>query len=153
DRLVAHRLRPRCPVRSEPTRARPGCPRQASPLILLSDLSQNRKGPASSKRQAPFHLPFWKMHGVIRAGISHYRVGVMRPPFRPGGCRVDLGHCLVVLLIPSLVLAYFLVPRLWRRYEKRHPALANAPRVTHTASGIPGNPLNVELAPVSRRCG
>jgi hypothetical protein len=37
------------------------------------------------------------------------------------------------------------MPALWKRYERRHPSLENVPRVTHTASGIPGDPLNVAL--------
>jgi hypothetical protein len=60
-------------------------------------------------------------------------------------CLVDYWHWLVLILAAYLVLAYFLVPRLWRRYERRHPALAGAPRITHTANGIPGDPLNVAL--------
>ena len=35
--------------------------------------------------------------------------------------------------------------QLWKRYDRRHPALENIPGVTHTASGIPGDPLNVAL--------
>jgi hypothetical protein len=56
---------------------------------------------------------------------------------------------LVWLLIGGLVLyvlvAYLLLPQRWRSYERRHPALLNAPRITHTASGIPGDPLNLAL--------
>lgn len=44
-----------------------------------------------------------------------------------------------------LVCAYVIVPLVWRRYEKRHPALDGAPRIAHTATGIPGDPLNVGL--------
>lgn len=44
-----------------------------------------------------------------------------------------------------LLVAYVLLPVFWRRYERRHPALENAPRVTHTATGIPGDPLNIVL--------
>jgi hypothetical protein len=36
-------------------------------------------------------------------------------------------------------------PMVWRRYAKHHPALENAPRITHTHDGIPGDPLNVSL--------
>lgn len=43
------------------------------------------------------------------------------------------------------IVAYIVLPLLWHRYEKRHPALADAPDVTHTISGIPGDPLNVAL--------
>jgi len=48
-------------------------------------------------------------------------------------------------LLVYLLIAYVLLPLIWRRYERRHPALANAPRVTHTATGIPGDPLNIVL--------
>jgi LssY C-terminus len=48
-------------------------------------------------------------------------------------------------LMVYLVVAYLVLPVGWRRYEKRHPALANAPRVTHTATGIPGDPINLAL--------
>jgi len=44
-----------------------------------------------------------------------------------------------------LIIAYVMLPLAWRHYEKRHPAIADAPRVTHTATGIPGDPLNVAL--------
>ena len=40
-------------------------------------------------------------------------------------------------LILYLVAAYVLLPLGWRRYERRHPALLDAPRVTHTGTGIP----------------
>ena len=43
------------------------------------------------------------------------------------------------------VLAYLLLPVGWRRYERRHPALDDAPRIAHTANGIPADPLNVGI--------
>jgi hypothetical protein len=42
-------------------------------------------------------------------------------------------------------LAYFLVPLIWRREIKRHPDLSGGPRITHTANGIPGDPVNLAL--------
>jgi hypothetical protein len=48
-------------------------------------------------------------------------------------------------LILYLVTAYVFLPLGWRRYEKRHPALLDAPRVTHTGTGIPGDPINIAL--------
>lgn len=42
-----------------------------------------------------------------------------------------------------LVVAYVVVPLGWWRYEKRHPALDDAPRIAHTSTGIPGDPINV----------
>jgi hypothetical protein len=44
-----------------------------------------------------------------------------------------------------LVAAYVVLPALWTRYEHGHPALDAVPRITHTADGIPGDPLNVAL--------
>ena len=51
----------------------------------------------------------------------------------------------VVVVIVYLAVAYVVLPLLWRHREKRHPALADAPELTHTANGIPGDPLNVAL--------
>jgi len=51
-----------------------------------------------------------------------------------------------VLLVGYLVVAYFLLPLVWRTDTRRHhPNLTGAPRITHTANGIPGDPLNVAL--------
>lgn len=56
--------------------------------------------------------------------------------------------------VPQLLLAgvilyflgsYLILPYFWHRYEKLHPGLSNAPTVTHTKSGIPGDPLNLGL--------
>jgi hypothetical protein len=44
-----------------------------------------------------------------------------------------------------LVLAYFVAPLVWRRRIRRHPDLAGGPRVTHTANGIAGDPINLAL--------
>jgi hypothetical protein len=49
------------------------------------------------------------------------------------------------VVLTYLVVAYLLVPGLWRRYATRHPALEDIPVITHTGSGIPGDPLNVAL--------
>lgn len=43
-----------------------------------------------------------------------------------------------------LLAAYVVLPALWRHYEHQ-PALADAPKTTLTALGIPGDPLNVGL--------
>jgi hypothetical protein len=51
----------------------------------------------------------------------------------------------LALLAAYIVLAYLALPVAWRVREHRHPALANAPRITHTGNGIPGDPLNVAL--------
>ena len=50
----------------------------------------------------------------------------------------------IALVVAWLLLAYLILPALWRHYE-HHPALENAPKTTWTAQGIPGDPLNVGL--------
>jgi hypothetical protein len=47
-------------------------------------------------------------------------------------------------------IAYLLLPLVWRHFDKRHPALENAPRITHTGDGIPGDPLNISLVGTER---
>src|SRR6516162_3181765 len=49
------------------------------------------------------------------------------------------------LLLVWLVMAYLVMPTLWKGYANRHPSLEDIPRVTHTGSDIPGDPLNVSL--------
>jgi hypothetical protein len=51
----------------------------------------------------------------------------------------------LILFVLYFGLAYLLLPLGWRRYERRHPALEDAPRIAHTANGIPADPLNVGL--------
>lgn len=57
--------------------------------------------------------------------------------------RILIG-ALAVLAAWGLI-AYVIVPAIWHRYEERHPALADAPTITHTGSGIPGDPVNLGL--------
>ena len=49
-----------------------------------------------------------------------------------------------LLAVAYLAVAYLLLPRFWRHYEHQ-PALENAPKVTTTDAGLPGDPLNVGL--------
>jgi hypothetical protein len=51
----------------------------------------------------------------------------------------------LAILAGYLLIAYVILPMVWHRYEERHPAIADAPRITTTASGIPGDPINVGL--------
>ena len=52
---------------------------------------------------------------------------------------------LVGVVIVYFVVCYVLLPMLWKHHDKRHPALADAPRITHTKDGIHGDPLNIAL--------
>jgi LssY C-terminus len=51
----------------------------------------------------------------------------------------------VVLALVYVAVAYLLVPEGWKHYALRHPELEDVPRVVYTGSGIPADPLNVEL--------
>jgi hypothetical protein len=52
---------------------------------------------------------------------------------------------IIMLVVAYLSVTYLVIPALWKRYEGHHPALAGIPRITHTRSNIPGDPLNVLL--------
>lgn len=52
---------------------------------------------------------------------------------------------LILLLAVWLLAAYLILPMAWRYSTKLHPALDDAPRITHTANGIHGDPLNMAL--------
>jgi LssY C-terminus len=58
---------------------------------------------------------------------------------------VRSGLALMTLLAVYAVSAYLAIPTLWRVEIVRHPALSGAPRITHTAAGIHGDPLNIAL--------
>jgi hypothetical protein len=66
-------------------------------------------------------------------------------PVKCASRRRRIARLVAVVLIVWLVAAYLLLPALWTRYDHRHPALEDIPGVTHTGSGIPGDPLNVAL--------
>lgn len=49
------------------------------------------------------------------------------------------------MLLAWAIVAYVVLPLGWRFATRHHPALTDAPRRTHTASGIPGDPVNIGL--------
>ena len=70
-----------------------------------------------------------------------------QPPETPpnsGRARRRFGLGAIILLL-YLLAAYVLIPLAWKKQVRRHPELFDAPRVTHTSSGIPGDPVNVAL--------
>ena len=52
---------------------------------------------------------------------------------------------ILAALVLWLVIAYLALPILWKRHERHHPALEDAPRITQTGAMIPGDPLNLSL--------
>lgn len=55
------------------------------------------------------------------------------------------GRMAIVALILWLIVAYVIMPADWRLFARRHPSLDDVPDITRTASGIPGDPINVSL--------
>jgi len=51
----------------------------------------------------------------------------------------------LALAIAYFLVAYVIVPQMWKHHERKHPDLRDGPTLTHTASGIPGDPLNISL--------
>jgi hypothetical protein len=49
-----------------------------------------------------------------------------------------------------LIAAYYVIPYGWKHFALRHPELEEIPRVTQTGSGIPADPLNVEMIGAER---
>jgi LssY C-terminus len=49
------------------------------------------------------------------------------------------------ILLVYLLIAYVALPLLWRTATREDPGLDGGPHVTHTASGIPGDPVNIAL--------
>ncbi len=49
------------------------------------------------------------------------------------------------LLATYLLVSYLIAPLLWDRYADHHPTFDDNPRLTKTADGHPGGPLNVAL--------
>lgn len=67
------------------------------------------------------------------------------PKWTPGGLHTMRLLVVLGVLCNYLLIAYVLLPFIWRTHTKRHPALDDAPRITHTANGIHGDPLNLAL--------
>jgi hypothetical protein len=67
---------------------------------------------------------------------------------RAGRTRRRRGRLLLTgvgLLTAYLLTAYVVLPLIWRTDLKRHPGLSGGPRVTHTAIGIHGDPVNLAI--------
>lgn len=66
-------------------------------------------------------------------------------PFRRYGLQHRFVRYGAGVLLAYLIVAYALLPLLWKFYERRHPALDDVPGITETTTGIPGDPINVAL--------
>jgi hypothetical protein len=59
--------------------------------------------------------------------------------------RHSLLWLIATLISMYIVVAYLALPTAWRVVDRRHPALAEIPRITRTKNGIHGDPLNIAL--------
>jgi len=71
--------------------------------------------------------------------------GTTSAPAKKGSRRKRFAVYALLILLTWFLLAYLFVPALWKRYAHRHPAFEDMPGVTHTADGIPADPINVAL--------
>jgi hypothetical protein len=67
------------------------------------------------------------------------------PSRTPWTLRRWVGFGVLLLVVIYLGVAYVLMPAVWKRYVRRHPSLDDVPGITHTKSGVPGDPINVAL--------
>jgi LssY-like putative type I secretion system component LssY len=58
---------------------------------------------------------------------------------------LGLAAAVLGLLTVWLLVSYLLLPEWWRVHSSRHPVLTNGPRITTTAAGIAGDPINVSI--------
>lgn len=99
-------------------------------------------------------VPYLIVRGFTNR-IAHYlhpRAPIMEPSHLPApdpAQRHRLRKRIVAgvagFLLVWLVMAYLLLPSLWKHYARKHPGLEDIPGITHTGTGIPGDPLNVAL--------
>jgi LssY C-terminus len=78
------------------------------------------------------------------AGWRHKTTHAEAAPMKQRAHRRRWWSVLAGLLVVYLALAYVALPVLWSHHE-HEPGLASLPMVTRTASGIPGDALNVGL--------
>jgi LssY C-terminus len=64
---------------------------------------------------------------------------------KPGRSRLRRLQIVLWLLAAWAIAAYLLVPWVWKAYFRHHPSLTAVDRVTHTADGHPGDPINIAL--------
>lgn len=79
---------------------------------------------------------------------SHLITSKHTPPPQAPPTRSRKGRFFVwvaAVLLLYLLAAYVIMPLLWKRDVRLHPQLFDAPRITHTPDGIPGDPVNVAL--------
>ncbi len=55
------------------------------------------------------------------------------------------GRIVITIAAAYFIGAYLILPRLWKHHEMRQALFEHSSRVTHTASDVPGDPLNIAV--------
>jgi hypothetical protein len=58
---------------------------------------------------------------------------------------MHIATLLALVVLVYFIVTYIVVPLGWERYTRRHTSLEDIPGITHTHTGIHGDPLNVAL--------
>src|SRR5262245_22217919 len=66
-----------------------------------------------------------------------------KPAARSRWARAAIG--LAIAIAAYLIVAYLVMPALWKGYVRHHPAIDETPGITLTGDGHPGDPINVAL--------
>ncbi len=90
-------------------------------------------------------LPSEKTPEIQQAAVPSTSEVTITPLPKRRSRRKQLLTLLAAMLLVWLVMAYLVMPALWKSYAHRHPSLEDIPRITYTGSDIPGDPLNVAL--------
>src|ERR1035437_1950088 len=56
-----------------------------------------------------------------------------------------ISYLVLGLILVYLIVAYAGLPSGWKVSTRRHPDLSAGPRITHTADGLAGDPVNIAL--------
>jgi hypothetical protein len=67
------------------------------------------------------------------------------PAVGPGSTWLRAGLAFAAVLATYFLVAYVLMPLVWKRYAYRHPAIDDTPGITLTGDDHPGDPINVGL--------
>ncbi|HVA45410.1 MAG TPA: LssY C-terminal domain-containing protein [Pirellulales bacterium] len=76
--------------------------------------------------------------------MTHTAIENVRRTHRLRRVAARAGDATIGLLAVYLVVAYAILPLLWRHFE-HHRVMSDAPKTAVTSDGIPGDPLNVAL--------
>ena len=103
-------------------------PKRSSPRITA------RTGIRTAIEEVHRILKEHRQNKIMHAAETHHRRKLPR-----------WGWIVLGVVAAYLLVAYVVLPQLGKRNAQRHPDLLDGARLTHTGSGLPGDPLNIAL--------